>query len=53
MTKSKTYYHIRALCEGAIFVAIAELLGYLKLFHMPQGGSITPASMLPVMMLML
>lgn len=49
MTKSKTYYHIRALCEGAIFVAIAELLGYLKLFHMPQGGSIS-LMMLPIVL---
>lgn len=38
----------RMLCEGAIFVAIAEILGYLKLFHMPQGGSVS-LMMLPML----
>ncbi len=36
---------IRALCEGAILVAIAQILGYLKLFgDMVNGGSITFAA---------
>ena len=38
---------LRALVEGAIFVALAQVLGYLKLFELPQGGSIT-LSMLPI-----
>ena len=38
---------LRALTEGAIFVALAQILGYLKLFRMPQGGSVTVA-MLPI-----
>ena len=38
---------LRALTEGAIFVALAWLLGYLKLFELPQGGSINLA-MLPI-----
>lgn len=38
---------IRAMVEGAIFVAIAELLGYLKIWHMPEGGSIS-LMMLPI-----
>lgn len=38
---------LRALCEGAVFVAIAQVLGYLKFFELPQGGSIT-ISMLPI-----
>lgn len=32
---------LRALCEGAIMVALAQVLGYLKLGHMPNGGSIS------------
>lgn len=44
---SKTRYAVRAMVEGAIFVAIAEVLGYLKLWHMPEGGSIS-LMMLPV-----
>ena len=33
--------HTRALVEGAIFIAIAEVLGMIKLWHMPEGGSIS------------
>ena len=39
--KAKSHYEVRALCEGAIFIVIAEVLGWLKIFHMPQGGSIS------------
>ena len=35
---------------GALCIAIAFVLSYFKLFSMPQGGSITLASMLPIMM---
>jgi len=37
----------RMLCEGAILVVIAQVLGYLKLWEMPWGGSIC-LSMLPI-----
>ena len=45
MNKSKLT--LRCLTEGAIFVALAQVLCYLKLFELPQGGSITVA-MLPI-----
>ena len=38
---------LRCLTEGAIFVALAQVLSYLKLFELPQGGSIVVA-MLPI-----
>lgn len=38
---------LRALCEGALLVALAQVLGYLKLWELPQGGSVT-ISMLPI-----
>lgn len=38
----------RALVYGALAVALSFLLSYLKLFELPQGGSITVASILPV-----
>ena len=38
---------LRCLTEGAIFVALAQVLSYIKLFELPQGGSITVA-MLPI-----
>jgi thiamine transporter len=38
---------LRALAEGAIFAALAQILSMLKFFELPQGGSITVA-MLPI-----
>lgn len=38
----------RALALGAMCIALAFVLSYLRILHMPQGGSITLASMLPV-----
>ena len=37
----------RALCEGAVFVAMAQILSLLKLWEMPWGGAIT-LSMVPI-----
>lgn len=39
----------RALVEGALMVAAAEVLGYIKLWHMPEGGSIS-LMMLPIVL---
>lgn len=38
------------LASAALCIAISFVLSYIRLFRMPQGGSITPASMLPVML---
>ena len=35
------------LTEGAMLLALAQLLSYLRLYHFPQGGSVD-AAMLPV-----
>lgn len=43
MKRTKT----RALTEGAIMVALATALSYIKLFELPQGGSIC-IGMLPI-----
>ena len=45
--KSDLHRGILMLCEGAIMVVLAQLLGYLKLWEMPWGGSIC-LSMLPI-----
>ena len=37
----------RALCEGAVFVAMAQILSLLKLWEMPWGGAVT-LSMVPI-----
>ena len=44
---NKNKLTLRALTEGAVFVALAWMLGYLKLFELPQGGSVNLA-MLPI-----
>lgn len=51
MSKSHASAHnaIRALVEGALFVAAAEVLGYIKLWHMPNGGSVS-LMMLPIVL---
>lgn len=45
--KTKSHLKLRALCEGAIMVALAYVLSYIKLFELPQGGSID-IGMLPI-----
>lgn len=38
----------KELIIGALCISLSFVLSYIKIFHMPQGGSITPASMLPI-----
>lgn len=38
----------RMLVQGALCIALAFVLSYIKLFSMPMGGSITLFSMLPI-----
>ena len=40
----------KTLVVASLTIAIAFVLSYLKFFSMPQSGSITPGSMLPIMM---
>ena len=46
MKKSKLT--LRALTEGAVFVAAAQVLSMIKLWEMPWGGSVTLA-MVPIL----
>ena len=46
---NKSHLRIRALCEGAILVALAFVLSFVKLFELPNGGSLTPA-MFPILL---
>lgn len=45
MSKNKKL--ILSLCEGAMMVALAQILGYIKLWRMPWGGSVV-LSMVPM-----
>ncbi|MCL2821311.1 MAG: energy-coupled thiamine transporter ThiT [Oscillospiraceae bacterium] len=47
----KSRESVRALTESAILIALGYILSFLVLFRMPQGGSVTPFSMLPVMVI--
>lgn len=38
----------KVLVYGSLCVALAFLLSYIRLFRMPQGGSVTLAGMLPI-----
>ena len=46
---NKTHLRIRALCEGAILIALSFILSFVKLYELPNGGSLTPA-MLPILL---
>ena len=37
-----------ALCS--MMVALSFVLSYIKVYSMPQGGSVTPGSMLPIIL---
>ncbi|HWI60907.1 MAG TPA: energy-coupled thiamine transporter ThiT [Symbiobacteriaceae bacterium] len=40
----------RTLVEIAIMIALSTALSQFTLFSMPQGGSVTPASMVPILL---
>ena len=44
---SKTYSKTRILVECALMIAIGTVLSNIKIFTMPNGGSVTLLSMLP------
>lgn len=39
----------KAIVYGGLSIALSFTLSFIKLYRMPQGGSITPASMLPLL----
>lgn len=47
--QSKTHLRIRRLTEGAISIALAEILSFLPLYKFPWGGSID-LSMFPIIL---
>lgn len=49
-TQKRQSTNLSTLCECAIMLALAFALSCAKLFEMPMGGSVTVASMLPIML---
>lgn len=47
-TRRKMSLTTKALVYGALCAAMAFVLSYIRIYRWPQGGSITPASMLPL-----
>lgn len=46
----KTVWNARTMALGALCMALSCVLSMIRLWQMPQGGSVTPASMLPLML---
>lgn len=44
-----SHRRVRLLCEGAVLIAIAQILSYIKLWEMPWGGSVV-LSMVPIVL---
>lgn len=49
--KTKFSTKTRALTECAIMIALATILSLIKIFELPWGGSVTAASMLPIVII--
>ena len=50
MTRDRRRWSTRMIANAALCIALGFILSYIKLYEMPQGGSVTLASMLPVFM---
>ena len=47
--RAPSHVRVRCLCEGAILVALGFVLSFVKLYELPNGGSLTPA-MFPILL---
>ena len=50
-TKRRSSSNLTTLTECAVMLALSFALSYAKIFEMPMGGSVTIASMLPIMLI--
>lgn len=50
LTRNQKKWTSKMLAMGALCVALSFVLGMIRLFKMPQGGSVTPGAMLPMML---
>ena len=48
--KSSSKWNAKMIAFGALSIALSFVLSCVRLYRMPQGGSVTPGSMLPVML---
>ena len=52
-TNKNSFSVTKIIAEIAMFVALATVLSNIKIFQLPQGGSVTAASMVPILWLAL
>lgn len=50
ISTSRKKWTVRMLANAALCISLAFILSYIRLYKLPQGGSITLASMLPIFM---
>ena len=50
ITRNKRKWTTRMIANASLCIALSFILSYIQLYQMPQGGSITLASMLPLFM---
>ncbi|HCS72894.1 MAG TPA: energy-coupled thiamine transporter ThiT, partial [Clostridiales bacterium] len=51
LRKSKDVrFSTKMLVYASMSIALAFVLSYIRLYKMPQGGSVTPGSMLPILL---
>jgi len=48
--RNRQQWNTQMLTYGALSIALSFVLSCIRLFRMPNGGSVTPASMLPLML---
>ena len=50
---NKTFSKTRILVECALMVALATVLGFIPVYELPRGGSVTLVSMVPILLVIL
>lgn len=53
LSEGTTPYQTKVVAEVVAFVAVSIALSYVKVFSLPQGGSVTAGSMVPIIWLSL
>lgn len=48
ISRNRQKWTTRMVANAAICMALSFVLSYIRLFKLPQGGSVTPASLLPI-----
>jgi len=48
VTKNKKKWTTRMMANASLCIALSFILSYIRLYEMPQGGSVTLASMAPI-----